>query len=52
MCGLAGFLGGTTGADGDEVLLRRMAGTLIHRGPDDGGVWCDSDSAIGLAHRR
>lgn len=52
MCGLAGFLGGVVGESGDEVLTRRMADTLIHRGPDDGGVWCDSEQRIGLGHRR
>ena len=52
MCGLAGFLGGLVGADGDEVLLRSMSDSLYHRGPDDGGVWCDSEHRIGLGHRR
>ena len=52
MCGLAGFLGGVVGADGDEVLLRSMSDSLYHRGPDDGGVWCDSEQRIGLGHRR
>ena len=35
-----------------QALLRRMADTLIHRGPDDGGVWCDSEQRIGFGHRR
>jgi len=60
MCGLVGFLGSVTGLDGDEALrqgsgqalLRRMSDTLIHRGPDDGGVWCDAEQRIGLGHRR
>lgn len=52
MCGLAGFLGGIAGADGDDVLLRHMADTLYHRGPDDDGVWCDSEQRIGFGHRR
>lgn len=52
MCGLAGFLGGMVGAPGHDSLLRRMSGALIHRGPDDGGIWHDSESGIGLAHRR
>ena len=52
MCGLVGFLGGIAGADCDETLLRRMANTLIHRGPDDGGYWCDSKQRIGFGHRR
>ena len=52
MCGLVGFLGGVAGADGDVALLRRMADTLIHRGPDDGGYWCDSEQRVGFWHRR
>lgn len=52
MCGFLGFFGGEIGSDGDEALLRSMADTLIHRGPDDGGVWCDGVKRIGLGHRR
>ena len=52
MCGLVGFLGGVAGVDGDEALLRRMSDTLIHRGPDDGGTWFDSEQRIGFGHRR
>ncbi len=33
-------------------MLQCMADTLIHRGPDDGGYWCDSEQRIGLGHRR
>ncbi|MDI6748790.1 MAG: asparagine synthase (glutamine-hydrolyzing) [Rhodocyclaceae bacterium] len=32
--------------------MRRMANTLIHRGPDDVGVWVDADAGIALGHRR
>ena len=52
MCGLAGFLGGSPVAGGDDAVLRCMSDTLIHRGPDDGGYWCDSEQRIGLGHRR
>lgn len=52
MCGLVGFLGYEIGAGGDELLLQRMSDTLSHRGPDDGGVWCDSEQRIGFGHRR
>jgi len=31
---------------------RAMAETLIHRGPDDSGVWAASDGSVALAHRR
>jgi len=29
-----------------------MVGSLAHRGPDDQGLWVDSEAGIGLAHRR
>jgi asparagine synthase (glutamine-hydrolysing) len=49
MCGFTGFLGGVAG---DNLVLRRMADKLIHRGPDDEGYWFDSKEKVGLAHRR
>jgi len=56
MCGFAGFLGYQPLLDKCEALpiLERMAATIISRGPDDAGYWCDvvGDAAIGLAHRR
>lgn len=53
MCGLVGFLGGAVGnTDSNERLLRDMSDLLVHRGPDDGGYWCDSEQRIGLGHRR
>jgi asparagine synthase (glutamine-hydrolysing) len=45
MCGIAGFLG-----DGDEKILRDMAETIRHRGPDDLGF--HYQDGIGLAHTR
>ena len=29
-----------------------MIGSLAHRGPDDQGLWVDSQAGVGLAHRR
>jgi asparagine synthase (glutamine-hydrolysing) len=52
MCGLAGFLGFPVPAPEVPGLLTRMAGTLVHRGPDDQGVWNDPSAGVGLAHRR
>lgn len=50
MCGIAGMVipGGGVAAD----VLTRMRDTLIHRGPDDAGVWISADGVVGLAHRR
>ena len=33
-------------------MLRLMGKAIIHRGPDDSGVWVDVDAGIGLSHRR
>ncbi len=49
MCGIAGYL---TAGGVEAAVLRRMAGSLAHRGPDDEGLWSDPEGGIGLAHRR
>jgi len=51
MCGIAGFWGGSGHEDPDEVT-RDMVTTLVHRGPDDMGIWTDRDSHLGIGHRR
>jgi len=35
-----------------DAVVRRMADTLVHRGPDDAGTWVDPTSGIALGHRR
>jgi len=53
MCGLTGFWQPDGLAAQEAVALaRRMADTLIHRGPDDAAVWADAAAGIALAHRR
>src|SRR3954466_13811645 len=47
MCGIAGFVG-----PGDSADLRRMNAALVHRGPDDEGIWFDEASRVFLGHRR
>ena len=53
MCGLTGFfqLGGFSAADA-KAMATAMAQRIVHRGPDDGGVWADADAGLVLAHRR
>ena len=49
MCGIAGV----RRFDGEPVgreLLANMAARLVHRGPDDTGIWTQSD--VGFAHTR
>lgn len=54
MCGIAGFLNfKATQTQGALISLgKNMSGTLIHRGPDDSGIWADEKDGICLAHRR
>ena len=53
MCGIAGFFDprGFNSAEA-ENLARRMASRVVHRGPDDSGVWLDGEQGIALAHSR
>lgn len=51
MCGIAGLLSAAAGLD-LEGSARRMAATLVHRGPDDEGIWMDPVHGLALAHRR
>jgi asparagine synthase (glutamine-hydrolysing) len=52
MCGIAGYLeSGVNNVEWDECLSR-MAAAMLHRGPDDGGVWSDPAAGVGLANRR
>ncbi|MDA1090499.1 MAG: asparagine synthase (glutamine-hydrolyzing), partial [Proteobacteria bacterium] len=52
MCGIAGILI----TDGNQTvvpgILKAMADSMAHRGPDGDGQWLSPDARIGLAHRR
>jgi asparagine synthase (glutamine-hydrolysing) len=50
MCGIAGIVDLTGEKAPDSALLRRMASSLRHRGPDEFGVYLDGRA--GLAHAR
>lgn len=54
MCGVAGFLEEPKGRPFEVAAreARRMADSLHHRGPDDSGIWVDSNVGVALAHRR
>ncbi len=49
MCGIAGVLR-RDGCPADSALLQRMSDVLVHRGPDDQGLY--TSGGIGLVHRR
>lgn len=55
MCGLTGFLAPpsarTSNADMGSAV-RAMSDPMVHRGPDDSGVWADAERGVALGHRR
>ena len=53
MCGIVGALVfKDSNFEITEPYLIRMRDTMIHRGPDDAGLYISKDKCIGLAHRR
>ena len=53
MCGIAGAIEPEVHcSDRLETIAQAMIGPLIHRGPDSGDIWTDSEFGIVLAHRR
>lgn len=45
MCGIAGYFS-RVGAS--EPILKRMLDAMVHRGPDDSGMYVDTTTAIGM----
>ncbi len=58
MCGLTGFIAAQHSQPTHEAstafdaVVRRMTDALLHRGPDDSGIWTDAAAGIALGHRR
>ena len=53
MCGIAGVMNLAAGSREQlECNALAMADRLAHRGPDDHGIWSDTDAGIALTHRR
>jgi asparagine synthase (glutamine-hydrolysing) len=54
MCGITGFwnTASDVGSEDMAAIARRMADTMIHRGPDDAGTWTDAQSGLALGFRR
>ena len=50
MCGIAGIL--STLKPVSQSAVQQMTDSIIHRGPDGGGIWIDDNNAVGLGHRR
>jgi asparagine synthase (glutamine-hydrolysing) len=54
MCGIAGIWIKKQYRNTQELsaMCRRMADSIVHRGPDDEGVWCDAEAGLFFSHRR
>jgi len=52
MCGIVGIVGCENKERINEDLLVKMRDIMIHRGPDDFGLWISGNGSTGLAHRR
>lgn len=50
MCGITGFIDPTIQHSGR--VLKMMTDAIVHRGPDDEGIWDDPGNGIALGHRR
>lgn len=52
MCGICGVFNYGRSDGVEEATIIKMRDTMIHRGPDDQGVFISDDGRIGLGHRR
>ena len=54
MCGIAGLVDLRAARTAGELseIAARMASALVHRGPDDAGVWVEAESGVALGFRR
>ncbi|HET7507057.1 MAG TPA: asparagine synthase (glutamine-hydrolyzing) [Solirubrobacterales bacterium] len=50
MCGICGLVAGERDRGPDREAVARMSGRLVHRGPDDDGIFCEGP--VALAARR
>ena len=50
MCGIAGIVGAQPGYLADAADVHRMCQTIVHRGPDDEGIYVSG--GVGLGMRR
>src|SRR6267142_2337793 len=48
MCGIAGIVGTDNNYHADAAEIRRMCHTIVHRGPDDEGVYVRGPAGLGM----
>jgi len=52
VCGIAGIYNVNNSSEVSEKTLVKMRDTLIHRGPDDEGIYISKDKKVGFGFRR
>jgi asparagine synthase (glutamine-hydrolysing) len=54
MCGISGFFLSSPDKGFSEVhnISKTMSDKILHRGPNDSGVWVNENNQLSLAHRR
>lgn len=52
MCGFAGILADNNRAAISPSYLQAMGDSIVHRGPDDQGIYTSADNSLGFIHRR
>ncbi len=48
MCGIAGYLDPQASRENRETAVRRMCGSMLHRGPDDEGMFSEGPLTLGM----
>src|SRR5690349_3803706 len=48
MCGIAGIVGSRGDRRIDEVTIRRMCNAIVHRGPDEEGLFIKNGAGLGM----
>src|SRR2546430_1490674 len=48
MCGIAGFIGNEHAYVADATEVHRMCQTIVHRGPDDEGIYIRGRAGLGM----
>lgn len=52
MCGIVGIVAPRGGAPVEAAAVTAMRDRLVHRGPDDDGLYVSPDGRVGFGHRR
>src|SRR5258705_11914400 len=52
MCGIAGIRSASIDRDYPRLVAAAMTRRLVHRGPDDFGIWTDPWRGVAFGHRR